>query len=100
MDPLWAIHDPDRFCLTARNRPRCREMAGSRQGPRSRQDCGSPGAGCAMTEPASQQSQPALSVEGIAVHFRGVVAISDMSFTVTGGEVVGLIGPNGAGKTT
>jgi branched-chain amino acid transport system ATP-binding protein len=53
-----------------------------------------------MTEPASQQARPALSVEGIAVHFRGVVAISDMSFAVNDGEVVSLIGPNGAGKTT
>jgi branched-chain amino acid transport system ATP-binding protein len=53
-----------------------------------------------MTGPASPQSPPALSVEGIAVHFRGVVAISDMSFTVNQGEVISLIGPNGAGKTT
>lgn len=51
-------------------------------------------------EPASQPAQPALSVEGIAVHFRGVVAISGISFTVNGGEIVSLIGPNGAGKTT
>jgi branched-chain amino acid transport system ATP-binding protein len=53
-----------------------------------------------MTQPAYQQAQPALSVEGIAVHFRGVVAISDVSFAVNDGEVVSLIGPNGAGKTT
>jgi branched-chain amino acid transport system ATP-binding protein len=51
-------------------------------------------------ERTSQQAQPALSIEGIAVHFRGVVAISDMSFAVNNGEVVSLIGPNGAGKTT
>ena len=43
---------------------------------------------------------PALSIEHITVHFGGLVAVSDMTFTVKEGEVVGLIGPNGAGKTT
>jgi branched-chain amino acid transport system ATP-binding protein len=48
----------------------------------------------------SATSQPALSIEHIAVHFGGLVAVSDMTFAVNEGEVVGLIGPNGAGKTT
>ena len=43
---------------------------------------------------------PALSIEHIAVHFGGLVAISDMNFVVNEGEVVSLIGPNGAGKPT
>jgi branched-chain amino acid transport system ATP-binding protein len=42
----------------------------------------------------------ALSTEHITVHFGGLVAVSDMTFTMGEGEVVGLIGPNGAGKTT
>jgi branched-chain amino acid transport system ATP-binding protein len=42
----------------------------------------------------------ALSIESVAVHFGGLVAISDLNFTVCEGEIVGLIGPNGAGKTT
>jgi branched-chain amino acid transport system ATP-binding protein len=42
----------------------------------------------------------ALSIERVTVHFGGLIAVSDMSFTVDEGEVVGLIGPNGAGKTT
>lgn len=41
-----------------------------------------------------------LSIEHVAVHFGGLVAISDLNFTVRNGEIVGLIGPNGAGKTT
>jgi branched-chain amino acid transport system ATP-binding protein len=41
-----------------------------------------------------------LSIEHVAVHFGGLVALSDLNFTVTDGEIVGLIGPNGAGKTT
>ncbi len=45
-------------------------------------------------------SRPALSIEHVTVHFGGLVAISDMSFTVGEGELVSLIGPNGAGKTT
>jgi branched-chain amino acid transport system ATP-binding protein len=41
-----------------------------------------------------------LSIEKVAVHFGGLVAVSDLNFTVCEGEIVGLIGPNGAGKTT
>jgi branched-chain amino acid transport system ATP-binding protein len=41
-----------------------------------------------------------LSIENVAVHFGGLVALSDLNFTVCDGEIVGLIGPNGAGKTT
>ncbi len=54
-----------------------------------------------MTGPAAiAKGQPVLSIEHIAVHFGGLVAISDMNFVVNEGEVVSLIGPNGAGKTT
>jgi branched-chain amino acid transport system ATP-binding protein len=48
----------------------------------------------------SGDGETALSMEDITVHFGGLVAVSDMTFTVNEGEVVGLIGPNGAGKTT
>ncbi len=41
-----------------------------------------------------------LSIEHVAVHFGGLVALSDLNFTVCNGEIVALIGPNGAGKTT
>jgi branched-chain amino acid transport system ATP-binding protein len=41
-----------------------------------------------------------LSIQHVAVNFGGLVALSDLNFTVCDGEIVGLIGPNGAGKTT
>ena len=53
-----------------------------------------------MSVASSAAARPALSIEHVAVHFGGLVAISDMTFTVNEGEVVSLIGPNGAGKTT
>jgi branched-chain amino acid transport system ATP-binding protein len=42
----------------------------------------------------------AMTIEQVAVRFGGLVAISDMNFSVGEGEIVSLIGPNGAGKTT
>ena len=46
------------------------------------------------------QADIALSIEQVAVHFGGLIAIFDLNFAVREGEIVGLIGPNGAGKTT
>jgi ABC-2 type transport system ATP-binding protein len=42
----------------------------------------------------------AVVVNGIRKTFNSVVALADISFKVTKGEVLGLLGPNGAGKTT
>ncbi|MBX2884951.1 MAG: ABC transporter ATP-binding protein [Granulosicoccus sp.] len=41
-----------------------------------------------------------LEVSGLTKSFGGLVAVSDLNFTVKEREVVGLIGPNGSGKTT
>jgi len=41
-----------------------------------------------------------LGVECLTMRFGGLVAVSDVSFTVRPREILSIIGPNGAGKTT
>lgn len=41
-----------------------------------------------------------LYVENVTVRFGGVTAVSNASFYVSKGDLLGFIGPNGAGKTT
>src|SRR5258708_31296371 len=43
---------------------------------------------------------PVIQVSGIRKTYGSTVAVSEVSFEVSEGEVFGLIGPNGAGKTT
>jgi branched-chain amino acid transport system ATP-binding protein len=50
-----------------------------------------------MTRPSSVAI---LKVEHLTMRFGGLVAINDLSFTASRGEITALIGPNGAGKTT
>jgi len=49
---------------------------------------------------AAPPSPPLLSVHGLTKRYRKFAALSDLSFSVASGEIVGLLGPNGAGKTT
>ena len=41
-----------------------------------------------------------LRVENLSRSFGGLRAVSEVSFSVAEGEILGIIGPNGAGKTT
>ena len=51
-------------------------------------------AGAAMTDGTA-----ALATERVTMRFGGLVAVSQVSFTLERGAVTAMIGPNGAGKT-
>ena len=41
-----------------------------------------------------------LEISGLTKRFGGLLAVSDLSFAIRQGEIVGVFGPNGSGKTT
>jgi ABC-2 type transport system ATP-binding protein len=45
-------------------------------------------------------NQPAIEVSNLTKRYGEVVAVNDISFQVSNGELFGFLGPNGAGKTT
>jgi branched-chain amino acid transport system ATP-binding protein len=62
---------------------------------------------CLLDEsPRASQSQggmmdaPLLDVRDVSLSFRGVKALSELSFSVARREICALIGPNGAGKSS
>jgi len=54
-----------------------------------------------MNEIQNERSEvPALEVQGLGKVYGELRAVSELSFEVKPGEVLGLVGPNGAGKTS
>jgi branched-chain amino acid transport system permease protein len=51
-------------------------------------------------KPTTSRSGPVLQVTGLSKRYGGLMANSDIDFTVDHGEIRGIIGPNGAGKST
>ena len=45
-------------------------------------------------------SEPVLRIERLSKRFGGLLAVNDLSLSVTAGRLHAIIGPNGAGKTT
>jgi branched-chain amino acid transport system ATP-binding protein len=54
------------------------------------------------TEPTDKTTRdlPLLRVDHVSLSFKGVKAVSDISFDVAQGEICAIIGPNGAGKSS
>ena len=73
--------------------------AGSAAPCRNRPPCSKP---APRRQPVQRKpsSGDLLRVEGLSRSFGGLRAVSEVSFSVGDGEILGIIGPNGAGKTT
>ena len=50
--------------------------------------------------PPDRRANPFMQVTNLTKRYGPVTAVSDVSFSIRQGEILGLIGPNGSGKTT
>jgi branched-chain amino acid transport system ATP-binding protein len=48
----------------------------------------------------AKEGEPLLTARGLTVRYGALTALSDMSWQVAAGEILGIIGPNGAGKSS
>src|SRR5688572_29519276 len=49
---------------------------------------------------SSDRPRPTIEVRGLSKYYGPFVAVQDVSFAISQGQIVALLGPNGAGKTT
>jgi ABC-2 type transport system ATP-binding protein len=47
-----------------------------------------------------EKAEPVVVVDHLRKQYGNIVAVGDISFSISEGEIFGIIGPNGAGKTT
>ena len=47
-----------------------------------------------------QAQEPLLIVSGVTLGYPGIIALTNITFTVNQGEFIGIAGPNGSGKST
>ena len=59
-----------------------------------------PGAWIAPGSEPEAAGRPAVEISHLRKTYGPLVAVDDVSFSVTEGEIFGILGPNGAGKTT
>jgi len=48
----------------------------------------------------TKEAEYAIEVDNLTKRYGDLLAVNDISFTVSQGEVFAFLGPNGAGKTT
>lgn len=53
-----------------------------------------------MNQRGTNKVQSLMSFENVTKRYADKTALSDVSFEIGGGKIVGLLGPNGSGKTT
>jgi len=83
----------------------CHVLLPSRGGPRGGNLANGGPTGMTMSPPPlpatmASATTPLLEIAQLTMRFGGIVALENVSFTVSKGRIAGLIGPNGAGKTT
>jgi ABC-type transporter Mla maintaining outer membrane lipid asymmetry ATPase subunit MlaF len=55
---------------------------------------------CECAHPGRLSVSMVIEVEGLSKSYGARLAVDDVGFTVTEGEIFGILGVNGAGKTT
>ena len=76
-------------------------MSGDSALRQGRDETGTARTGQVIRRPLPAPAVPAaIEVSHLTKVFGGRTAVSDVSFSVAGGQVFGFLGPNGAGKTT